>query len=103
MADFSLSVAVVTLAHAIPHGVSAVENTKHGGALAALTPRTMRFSMNHRPEKFKHIGQYLRDKSKGKEAWTVESGLSVEYVPNQDNVKKYDELYQNYLKRRKKQ
>ena len=27
------------------------------------------------------------------------SGLSVEYVPNQDNVKKYDELYQNYLKK----
>ena len=52
LAGFSLSVAVVTLAHAIPHGISLVENTKHGGTLAALTPHTMRFSMNHRPEKF---------------------------------------------------
>ena len=72
LAGFSLSVAVVTLAHAISHGVSAVGDTKHGGALAALTPHTMRFSMNHRPEKFKHIGLFLRDEPKDKESWTVE-------------------------------
>lgn len=75
LAGFSLSIAVVTLAHAIAHGVGAVGNTSHGGSLAALTPHTIRFSMNNRPEKFKHIGLFLRDEPKEKPGWTLEDGV----------------------------
>lgn len=61
LAGFSISVAVITLCHSISHAVGGVCETVHGETLATLTPHTMRFSMNNRPEKFKKIGIFLRD------------------------------------------
>jgi alcohol dehydrogenase class IV len=75
LAGFPLSIAIVTLAHAMAHGVGAVGNTSHGGSLSALTPHTMRFSMNNRPEKFKQIGLFLRDEPKDKPGWTAEDSV----------------------------
>ena len=75
LAGFPLSIAIVTLAHAMAHGVGAIGNTSHGGSLSALTPHTMRFSMNYRPEKFTHIGLFLRDEPKDKPEWTPEDSV----------------------------
>lgn len=61
LAGFSISVAVITLCHAISHAVGGVCETVHGITLAAMTPHTMRFSMNARAEKYKNIGMFLRD------------------------------------------
>lgn len=75
LAGFPLSIAIVTLAHAMAHGVGAIGNTSHGGSLSAMTPHTMRFSMNVRPEKFKQIGLFLRDEPKDKPGWTPEDSV----------------------------
>ncbi|MBC7959610.1 MAG: iron-containing alcohol dehydrogenase, partial [Vallitaleaceae bacterium] len=61
LAGFSIAVAVITLCHAISHAVGGVSETVHGETLAAMTPHTMRFSMNSRPEKYKNIGRFLRN------------------------------------------
>ena len=60
LAGFSIAVAVITLCHSISHAVGGVSETVHGETLAAMTPHTMRFSMNNRPEKYKNIGMFLR-------------------------------------------
>ena len=60
-AGFSIAVAVITLCHSISHAVGGVCETVHGETLAAMTPHTMRFSMDQRPEKYKKIGMFLRD------------------------------------------
>jgi alcohol dehydrogenase len=75
LAGFSLSIAIVTLAHAMAHCVGGIGGASHGGALSALTPRTMRFSMNARPEKFKQIGLFLRDEPKDQPGWTPEDSV----------------------------
>ncbi len=75
LAGFSLSVAIVTLAHAISHCISGIGGASHGGALAALTPQTMRFSMNSRPERYKDIGLFLRGESVDKKNWTPEDSV----------------------------
>ena len=48
---FSIAVAVVTLCHAISHVVGGLFETVHGETLAALTPHTMRYSMEFDREK----------------------------------------------------
>jgi len=60
LAGFSIAVAVITLCHSISHAVGGVCETVHGESLAAMTPHTMRFSMDQRPEKYKNIGMFLR-------------------------------------------
>jgi alcohol dehydrogenase len=75
LVGFSLSVAVVTLAHAIAHCVGGTSGTTHGGALSALTPHTMRFSMGHLPSRFADIGLFLRDEQAGKKGWTAEDSV----------------------------
>lgn len=61
LAGFSIAVSVITLCHSISHAVGGVSETVHGETLAAMTPHTMRFSMNEKPEKYKNIGMFLRD------------------------------------------
>ena len=61
LSGFSISVAVITMCHAISHAVGGVCETIHGETLAAMTPHTMRFSMNSRPEKYRNIGRLLRN------------------------------------------
>ena len=75
LAGFSLSVAIVTLAHAIAHCVGGTSGTSHGGALSALTPHTMRFSMGSLRTRFADIGLFLRDEPAGKPGWTVEDSV----------------------------
>jgi alcohol dehydrogenase class IV len=72
---FSLSVAIVTLAHAIAHCVGGTSGTSHGGALSALTPHAMRFSMRNLPSRFADIGLFLRDEQPGKRGWTAEDSV----------------------------
>lgn len=55
----SISQAVITMCHAMGHAVGGVCNTIHGESLAAMTPSTMRHSMNFKPEKYKNIGLWL--------------------------------------------
>jgi alcohol dehydrogenase len=76
MAGYSLSVAIVTLAHAVAHSIGAICNTSHGGALAALTPHTMRFSMEKRPEKFRNIGLFLRNEHTGRKDWSLQDSVN---------------------------
>jgi alcohol dehydrogenase class IV len=61
LVGYSLSVAIVTLAHAIAHCVGGTSGTSHGGALSALTPHAMRFSMSSLPSRFADIGVFLKD------------------------------------------
>jgi alcohol dehydrogenase len=61
LAGFSIATAGITLCHSISHAVGGVCETVHGESLAAMTPHTMRFSMDSRPEKYKNIGLFLRD------------------------------------------
>jgi alcohol dehydrogenase len=66
LVGYSLSVAIVTLAHAIAHCVGGTSGTSHGGALSALTPHAMRFSMNSLPSRFADIGTFLKDEPAGR-------------------------------------
>jgi alcohol dehydrogenase class IV len=75
LVGYSLSVAIVTLAHAIAHCVGGISGASHGGALSALTPHTMRFSMERLPSKFADIGLFLRDEQPGKKGWTAEDSV----------------------------
>ncbi len=61
LSGFSIGVAGITLCHSISHAVGGVCETVHGESLAAMTPPSMRFSMNSSPEKYKNIGMFLRD------------------------------------------
>jgi alcohol dehydrogenase class IV len=75
LAGFSISVAVITLCHAMAHSVGGVCETTHGESLAAMTPQTMRFSMSALPEKYKHIGLFLLDECIEKEDWQPEDSV----------------------------
>jgi alcohol dehydrogenase len=68
-------VAVITLCHAMAHAVGGVCETTHGESLAAMTPQTMRFSMNALPEKYKNIGLFLRDECADKDGWQPEDSV----------------------------
>ncbi len=61
LGGFAISVAVITLCHGIGHVIGGVSGAVHGEILAALTPHTMRFSMQNRLEKFKNIAVFLKD------------------------------------------
>ncbi|MBT3320316.1 MAG: iron-containing alcohol dehydrogenase [Clostridia bacterium] len=58
----AISIAVITMCHAMAHAVGGVCNTVHGESLAAMTPSTMRHSISGRPEKYKKIGELLSSK-----------------------------------------
>lgn len=75
LAGYSIATAVITICHAMAHAVGGVCETTHGESLAAMTPQTMRFSMNALPEKYKNIGLFLRDDPSGKAGWTPENGV----------------------------
>jgi alcohol dehydrogenase class IV len=59
----AISIAVITMCHAMAHAVGGVCNTVHGESLAAMTPSTMRHSISGRPEKYKMIGELLSGKA----------------------------------------
>ncbi len=67
-AGFAISMAVITLCHSISHAVGGLCGTVHGETLAALTPQTLRFSMNKNPVKFRNIGLFLQDKCTGSDS-----------------------------------
>lgn len=75
LAGFSIAVAVITLCHAMAHSVGGVCETTHGESLAAMTPQTMRFSMNALPAKYKAIGLFLRNESADKAGWQPEDSV----------------------------
>jgi alcohol dehydrogenase class IV len=80
LAGCSIATAVVTLCHAMGHAVGGVCETTHGESLAAMTPQTMRFSMNVLPEKYKQIGLFLRDECtcstcQEPEGWQLEDSI----------------------------
>jgi alcohol dehydrogenase class IV len=75
LVGYSLSVAIVTLAHAIAHCIGGTSGTSHGGALSALTPYAMRFSMNSLPSRFADIGVFLKDEPAGRSGWTPEDSV----------------------------
>lgn len=83
LAGFSIAVAVITLCHSIAHAVGGVCETVHGETLAAMTPHTMRFSMNERPEKFKKIGLLLKGECC--------CGDDTEYTP-EESVKEVEKI-----------
>ncbi len=58
----AISIAVITMCHAMAHAVGGVCNTVHGESLAAMTPATMRHSLSGNPEKYKKIGELLSGK-----------------------------------------
>jgi len=61
-AGYALANAICTLAHSIAQVIGGLFNTVHGTTLAILTPSCMRFSMNHRSNKFRKIGLLLNNK-----------------------------------------
>ncbi|HHU48478.1 MAG: iron-containing alcohol dehydrogenase [Caldicoprobacterales bacterium] len=63
LAGFAMSLAINTICHGLSHAVGGISGTVHGETLAAMTPHTMRFSMNQDPEKYKKIGLLLRDET----------------------------------------
>lgn len=75
LAGFSISVAVITLCHAMAHSVGGVCETTHGESLAAMTPQTMRFSMNALPDKYKKIGLLLRGELPERTDWQPEESV----------------------------
>jgi len=75
LAGFSIAVSVITLCHAMAHSVGGVCETTHGESLAAMTPQTMRFSMNALPEKYKKIGLLLRGELPERSDWQPEESV----------------------------
>jgi alcohol dehydrogenase len=63
LAGFTMSLAINTICHGLSHAVGGVSGTVHGETLAAMTPHTMRFSMQADEEKYKKIGLLLRDET----------------------------------------
>ena len=64
LAGFAMSLAINTICHGLSHAVGGISGTVHGETLAAMTPHTMRFSMNQDPKKYKKIGLLLRDETR---------------------------------------
>jgi len=61
LAGVSLSIAEVTLCHAMSHAVGGIAKVHHGEALAIMTPYVLEYSINNLPEKYKDIGVLLRN------------------------------------------
>ncbi len=77
LAGCAISIAVITMCHAIGHAVGGVCNTVHGETLAAMTPSSMRHSIGGRPEKYKRIGMLLSGKEVMPEGWTSEDSVKA--------------------------
>ncbi len=60
-AGVALSMAEVTLCHAMAHAVGGVCNAHHGEVLGIMASATTDFSIQHLPEKFRKVGYYLRN------------------------------------------
>ena len=75
-AGLAIDAAVVTLCHAMAHSVAGVASTVHGETLAAITPHTVRFSMNARPEKFRLVGIFLRGLDSNLQSFSLEDSVS---------------------------
>jgi|CZCB01.1.fsa_nt_gi alcohol dehydrogenase len=83
LAGFAMSLAINTICHGLSHAVGGIADTVHGETLAAMTPHTMRFTMNEDPEKYRKIGLLLRDE-------TCEQVIS-EFTP-EDAVQEVEKL-----------
>jgi len=76
-AGCSISIAVITLCHAMAHSVGGVCSTVHGESLAAMTPPAMRHSMGNMPEKYKNIGAWLKGYDTAPAGWTPEDTVKA--------------------------
>ncbi len=74
---YGISIAVITMCHAMAHAVGGVCNTVHGESLAAMTPAAMRHSMNKSPEKYKNIGAWLEGYDVVPADWTTENTVQA--------------------------
>ena len=77
LSGFSISIAVITLCHAMGHAVGGVCGTVHGETLAAMAPSAIRHSMNHRPDKYRNIGAWLSGYDAVPDNWTLEKTLQA--------------------------
>lgn len=73
----AITLAVITMCHAMAHAVGGVCNTVHGESLAAMTPSAMRHSLSGRPEKYKKIGAWLSGFDTVPADWTPEKTVEV--------------------------
>lgn len=76
-AGCAISIAVITMCHAIGHAVGGVCSTVHGETLAAMTPSAMRHSLDGRPEKYKMIGSLLSGNETVPNDWTTEDSIKT--------------------------
>ena len=78
-AGSAISIAVITMCHAMAHAVGGVCSTVHGESLAAMAPAAIRHSMNCKPEKYRQIGAWLNGFEQVPAGWTTEGTVkSVE-------------------------
>ena len=77
LSGYSIAISVITMCHAMAHAVGGVCNTVHGETLAAMTPSTMRHSMNHSPEKYRNIGAWLSGHEATPDSWTLENTIEA--------------------------
>ena len=80
LAGVALSMAEVTLCHAMAHAVGGVANAHHGETLAIMTPQTLRFSINHCKNKFKDVGYLLNGDLGPNENINIALGLTMKAV-----------------------
>ena len=76
-AGFSITTAMITLCHAMSHVVCGIGNLVHGESLAAMTPATIRLSMNTKPEKYKKIGWLLAGEDTEPEGWSLDDTVKT--------------------------
>ena len=76
-AGHAISIAVITMCHAMAHAVGGVCNTVHGESLAAMTPAAMRHSFPHCTEKYMKIGAWLAGHDTVPDGWTPEKSVET--------------------------
>lgn len=74
---FAISIAVITLCHAMGHAVGGVSGTVHGETLAAMAPSAIRHSMGRRPEKYINIGAWLSGYEAAPDDWTLDDTINT--------------------------
>jgi alcohol dehydrogenase len=62
-AGVSLSMAEVTLCHAMAHAIGGVVDAHHGEVLGIMSPNTIAFSMHSWPDRFKNVGRFIRNEA----------------------------------------
>ncbi len=82
-AGISLSMAEVTLCHAMAHAIGGIVDAHHGEVLGIMSPNTIEFSMYSWPEKFKNVGRFLRN-----EAVLDNADINMELMVTLSEVKK---------------